>query len=534
MANDSSSNIIKNTSLITLATLTSRVTGLVRTWAMAFALGNTVLASAYNIAYNMPAMIYELAATGILATAFLPLYLLQKEKNGDSGAQTFASNILTLTTIVLGLLALACSIFSAQVIETQTFAGGDPAAKEMAIFFFRVFAVQILLYGLGAVITGILNAERSYLAPSLAPVLNNLVVIVTMFGFVPLSSWNPTFAMWWLAVGTSLGVLVQFGAQIPALIKRGVRLRAYVNLRDPMLVEALKVAAPMFLYVAGTMITFSCKNAFALQATPNGPSTLNYAWMWYQLPYGVIAVSLGTTLLTELSDCAARDDWPGFRRFVSSGLRNTFFLMIPLAAMVCSLAFPLMQMFQAGAFSAEDTQSVGIILMFWTLSLPFYAGYMYMYRVFAAMRKFVQFALVDFALRFVQVFFYWYLCSGPVGLVGIPVTDFFFYGVMFVVCSLIVRSKVGSYGNKRIASMFAKTLVASIIAGVVVFFASQGVLAAFPLGGAAAIFEAVAIVCVCGILGLVIAFGLCKVLRVPEYQLLGSILGKLKSKLLHR
>ena len=78
MANDSSSNIIKNTSLITLATLTSRVTGLVRTWAMAFALGNTVLASAYNIAYNMPAMIYELAATGILATAFLPLYLLQK------------------------------------------------------------------------------------------------------------------------------------------------------------------------------------------------------------------------------------------------------------------------------------------------------------------------------------------------------------------------------------------------------------------------------------------------------------------------
>ena len=160
MANDSSSNIIKNTSLITLATLTSRVAGLVRTWAMAFALGNTVLASAYNIAYNMPAMIYELAATGILATAFLPLYRRQKEKNGDSGAQTFASNILTLTTIVLGLLALACSIFSAQVIETQTFAGGDPAAKEMAIFFFRVFAVQILLYGLGAVITGILNAER--------------------------------------------------------------------------------------------------------------------------------------------------------------------------------------------------------------------------------------------------------------------------------------------------------------------------------------------------------------------------------------
>ena len=66
-----------------------------------------------------------------------------------------------------------------------------------------------------------------------------------------------------------------------------------------MLVEALKVAAPMFLYIAGTMITFSCRNAFSLEAAPNGPSTLNYAWTWYQLPYGVIAVSLSTTLFLQ-------------------------------------------------------------------------------------------------------------------------------------------------------------------------------------------------------------------------------------------
>ena len=101
MANDSKDSILKNTGLITLCTLGSRVTGLLRTWAMAFALGNTLLTSAYQIAYNMPSMIYELAASGLLATAFLPLYLLQKEKKGDGEAYKFASNILTLT-IVLG------------------------------------------------------------------------------------------------------------------------------------------------------------------------------------------------------------------------------------------------------------------------------------------------------------------------------------------------------------------------------------------------------------------------------------------------
>ena len=80
MANDSSSSILKNTSLITLATLGSRITGLLRTWAMAFALGNTLLTSAYQIAYNLPSMIYDLAVGGVLATAFLPLYLLQRKR----------------------------------------------------------------------------------------------------------------------------------------------------------------------------------------------------------------------------------------------------------------------------------------------------------------------------------------------------------------------------------------------------------------------------------------------------------------------
>jgi hypothetical protein len=146
----------------------------------------------------------------------------------------------------------------------------------------------------------------------------------------------------------------------------------------------------------------------------------------------------------------------------------------------------------------------------------------------------VQFALVDFVLRLVQVFFYWFLCSGQLGLAGIPVTDIFFYGIMFVVCSVIVRSKVGSYGNGSIVKMIIKTALASVVAGAVVFAVSQGILNALVLTGAAAVIEAVVVVVICGVLGLIIAFGLCKLLRVPEYQVLDSILSKFKAKLLRR
>lgn len=533
MANDSQDSIIKNTGLITLCTLGSRVTGLLRTWAMAFALGNTLLTSAYQIAYNMPAMIYELAASGVLATAFLPLYLLQKEKAGNKGAYDFASNILSITIIALGILTLACSFFSPAVIETQTFTVDQGESKELAIFFFRIFAVQILLYGVGAVITGILNAERTYLMPSLAPVLNNIVVTVIMFGFVPLSAWNQEFALWWLAIGTSVGVLCQFGVQIPVLIKQGFHFRPHVDLHDPMLIEALKVAAPMFLYIAGTMITFSCRNAFSLEAAPNGPSTLNYAWTWYQLPYGVIAVSLSTTLLTELSDCAAREDWNGFKGYIRSGLRSTFFLIIPLAFLVGALAQPLMQLFQAGAFTSEEVSNVGYILAIWVISLPFYAGYMYMYRVFAALRSFMKFAIIDFIVRLGQVAGYWYLCQpGVLGLAGIPVSDLAFYAVMLVVCSLIVRSKVGSYGNRSIVFLFIKTVIAGLIGAVIAGLLANAL--SFVLTGVSlnAVVEAVLILAVSGCIGLVVSFGLCKIMRIEEFSVLERMIGKVFGRFL--
>lgn len=299
-------SIAKSTGIMTAATMLSRITGLGRTWAMAFALGNTIVTSAYQVAYNMPSVIYDLVAGGIIGTAFLPIYLLQREKLGTEGGDRFASNILNLAVVILGVLSILASVFAPQIIATQTFTVSDTAqVTQTATMFLRVFAVQIVLYGLGGVITGVLNANRMYGAPTLAPVFNNIVVMTTMFSYVPISAANPDFALWWLAGGTSLGVAVQFGIQIPMLVKIGFKYVPKINLHDPALREAMRIALPTLVYIAGTLVSYSCRNAFSLQAGENGPSTLSYAWMWYQLPYGVIAVSISTAFLTEMSEAMA-------------------------------------------------------------------------------------------------------------------------------------------------------------------------------------------------------------------------------------
>ena len=163
-------SVAKSTALMSAATLISRVTGLVRTWAMAFALGNSLITSAYQVANNMPNVVFDLVAGGLLGAAFIPVYLLEKEKRGESGSDDFANNLLNLTIIVLGVLTLLSSLFAPQLIATQTFTVGETdEVVELSVAFFRIFAFQIVFYGISGIVTAVLNANRVYFLPAMPP-----------------------------------------------------------------------------------------------------------------------------------------------------------------------------------------------------------------------------------------------------------------------------------------------------------------------------------------------------------------------------
>lgn len=511
-------SVARSTALMSIATLGSRATGLVRTWAMAFVLGNSFLTSSYQVANNMPNTIYELVVGGILGAAFIPIFLLQKEQKGESEANSFACNVLNLFIIILSLLTLAAIVFAPQVIWTQTFAeGSSQAVINQAVRFFRIFAIQILFYGIGGVVTGILNAQRVYFLPSLAPALNNVIVIASFFAYLPLSNTDANTALDVLAWGTSLGVVAQFVIQIPALVRGGFRYRWFINLHDPALIEAVKIALPTFLYIVGTMISFSCRNAFSLQAGDNGPSTLIYAWTWYQLPHGVLAVSLSRALFTEMSSSAAKEDAAALKRHVSSGVAGTLLLMIPMAFLLGALATPLMQLFRAGAFSMDDVYFVASILSLWAVSLPFYSLSMFLYNVYASIRKFSVFAAINCGLVVVQVVLYALLCNTKVlGLYGVPLADLAYYGLLCITSILVLRKYIGGgihYGHAL--SISVRACIASALgAGAAYFLLS--VLSSTLSGLGNSMLSGLVQLCVCGIAGLVITFGLCVVFRIPE------------------
>ena len=517
-------SIVRSTATMSVATLLSRITGLIRTMAMAIALGNTLFTSEYYIANNLPNMLYELVAGGVLTTAFLPIYLAQLKKRGKDGAALYSSNILSISAIALGAVVLIATIFAPQVIFTQSFVTPN-LNIENATFFFRFFAIQVIFYGVGAIISGLLNAHRRFLWPALGPVFNNVVVIVTLLGYPTIASIDPFVAKIWLAIGTTLGVVAMFAAQLPALFKLKIPLRFYINFKDSALVDTLKLALPAAAFIAMNLIAVSAMNAFALGVTGKGPATISYAWLWYQLPYGVIAVALSTALLTEMSKASAAEDWKGFRENVRLGLRTTLFLIIPLAAIILTLSVQLAGLYHAGAFTSQDVLAVANLVEMWCIALPFYATYMFIYRVFSAKRDLKRFIIIDAFGRILLVALYGFFTTGfglwqGFGLVGIPLADACVYALLCALMLYVLRKEIGSFGLTKAIWDACKILVAALVAIVVPFIILLGDYEQTQL-------ISLAMILVFGVYSLVVFYLICRLFKIPEITMVNTIATRL-------
>lgn len=517
---DTKVRLAKSTFAMTVGTMLSRLTGLLRTWAMAYALGTTFVASSYQISNNLPNTIYEFIAGGMIAAAFLPVLMYVKNNYGKKAANIYSSNILNIAGVVLLLVSVLCMFFAEPIVLTQTFTvGSDSEVFVTAVWLFRIFAIQILLYGLSGIVQGMLNAKRSFFRSAVVPMFNNIVVIVSLIAYSVLFSNDQTIALGVLAVGTTLGVFIQFVCQLPALVKMGFKWKPVFNLKDPMLKETMLIAVPTILYVMTQIVMVSCRNAFALQASDSGPAMLAYAWLWFQLPYGVIAVSIARTMFTEMSDTASKDDMESFRYFVAEGLRKTFMLIIPCAVCLIALAVPLISLFQVGAFDSTKVNEIASLLAIWAVGLPFYSMVMYLYNAFAALRRFKSFALMNIVFVAIQCGLYAVL-TPFIGIKSIPVADVIYYMLYGFASLVLLRKYAGNLGMKKLIMPIIKVCVASAISLVAMrFFVAI-------LPSPKSLVNAIIIICIAGTVGLFLILALANLFGIDEIRI---ITAKLRS-----
>ena len=503
---------------MSVATTLSRLTGFARTWAMAAALGAGAIASAYNISNNIPNLIFELFMGGVLSSLFIPTFTDVRATQGDEAAWKFTSHMLNLAVLVLGIVAIVGTLLPAPFIWTQTFKMAPIDADVVRVpaqFLFRFFAVQVVIYGAGMVIQAVLNAQRKYIWTSLGPVFNNLVVIST-FIYVSRQPMLDTPTLVVLAVGTTLGVVGMFAFMTPALFKTGFKYYFELGINNPQIRMILKLAGPAILFAVTNMVTLSFRNASVLAVSEQGASVLAYAWMWFTLPYGILAVALATATFTELANYSSKKDMTAFKITLSQGLRSTALLILPCAALLFALAEPICSVFIAGRFNAEDMLLVSGALRIWSVGLVFYACMMFMLGAFYSLKDTATPAFTNLGWSVFQVAGYLILTAGigawaGFGINGAPFADISFYLVVFITLLFLLRKKIGSFDIKSFITLFIRMGISAFAAGLVAWNISS-LLSNVATGLLGSLVQ----VAGGGVIGLVVAFGLASVMRVKE------------------
>ncbi|MFN6544718.1 murein biosynthesis integral membrane protein MurJ [Mycolicibacterium nivoides] len=373
------------------ATLISRITGFLR-FVLLMALLGGPLTSAFSVANQLPNMVAALVLEATFTAIFVPV-LARAERDDADGGTDFVRRLVTLATTLL-LVTTVLSVLCAPLL-VRLMLGSDPQVNNpLTTAFAYLLLPQVLFYGLSSVFMAILNTRNVFGPPAWAPVVNNVVAIVTLgvFVLVPgeLSS-DPvemgTAKLLVLGIGTTLGVVAQAAVLFAAIRAERVSLRPLWGI-DDRLKKFGTMAAAMVLYVLISQIGLIVGNQIASTAAASGPAIYNYTWLVLMLPFGMIGVTVLTVVMPRLSRNAAADDVPAVLDDLSLATRLTMVTLIPIVAMM-TVGGPAIgsALFSYGNFSASDAGYLGMAITLSAFTLVPYALVLLQLRVFYARER---------------------------------------------------------------------------------------------------------------------------------------------------
>lgn len=474
-----------------VASLVSRITGFLRSSMLVAAIGVGQVGDAYNVANNFPNMVYELLLGGVLSSVLIPLLVHAQESDEDDGI-AYTQRLLSVATAALGGMTFL-AVLSAPLLAAGFVPGGDQ--RSLASIFATLLLPEIFFYGLGAMFMAVLNIRHSFAPGAWSPVLNNVVMILTLVVFWSLpgpsrltASSITTSQVLVLGLGTTLGIAAQALVLIPALRRSGFhwkwRFRARPNELGRMR-EVGSLAGWVFGYVVASQIgvTVIAKVGVSHKAF----TIFTNADLLVQMPYGILVVSLLTALMPRLSRSAARGDTEAVVSDLGLGARLSAVALIPITAGFIVLG-PVLSvvLFGYGVTSIQGARQIGIALAASAFGLFPFALLMLQLRVFYAMRDGRTPTLINIGLVAAKVLIVIVagatLDTGQSVAIALTVATSASYVVGAVAGHILLTNRFGPLGFGAVAATTARISVASAIGGLAAYLIVSGCESAFGAG----------------------------------------------------
>lgn len=517
-------SLAKASGSMAIATLISRITGFAWKVMLAWAVSLGVVNDSFTVANTLPNIVFELLFGGVLASVVIPL--LVRAQDDDDGGLAYTQRLITMAMTMLAIgtaVAVALApLFTRLYMDGST----GSASPELATAFAYLLLPEILFYGLFAILSAILQAKHVFGPPAWAPVMNNLIVMVTIgvYALLPGTiSLNPVrmgdAKLLTLGIGVTLGIAVQALVLVPALRRIGFRFRWNWGL-DARFREFGGLALWIIGYVAISQVGMVFTTRVLTAGAPGGAAIYANAWLLFQLPYGVIGVSLLTAIMPRLSRSAADGDTGKLVGDLSLASRLSTVMLVPLSAILTIAGSAIgIALFGYGNAAVADAQRLGDALAFSAFGILPYALVMLQLRVFYAMKDARTPTLIMIVMTVVKIPLL-YMCRDQLRAEDVVIGVLLVNSLTFVVGAVLGQMwlwvRLGRLQSMRVVRVIVQCVAAGIAGTLVALGAGMLIDAVLDSAGATLV-AWVKVVVQSTITG-VVTFGLLAVFKVPELE----------------
>ncbi len=383
----SMNNVIKNTQriiftkqrsifssviIISSMIIVSRIFGFIRYRVLSNCFSTSQL-DIYFSSFRIPDIIFEILISGALTASFIPIYI--KYRNKKNFTESISSIISTL--LVFLLLSIFVLFFLMPEVVKIITPGFSPKEELLIIFYARILLVaQLPFLALGNVITGILQSNKIFFVPALAPIIYNLFIIFfTLLFYSQLGLFAPI-------LGVITGALFFFIIQLPVV--GSVRFKfKFVLKKTRALVEFVRMVIPRTFTIIASQIDATVDLSLTTLLQTGSYTEFFFAQRLQLLPVSVLGMAFGQASLPYLSQMYQEGKKEALRSIIIDSILNIFFFIIPISFFFIFARTPLVRLFFGGKkFSWEATVQTALTLSAFAISIPAHSIYYLLVRVF--------------------------------------------------------------------------------------------------------------------------------------------------------
>lgn len=462
--------------MLSVTGLVSNILGLFRERLIAGHFGASHETDIFYASFRIPDLIFNLLILGALSSVFIPIFVEKLTKNEKEKAHALANSFLNFILICALFFGIIVFILAPKLVPFllpgffNRDINTDLNTYETTVNLIRIMLLSPIFFSISGIFSGILNSHKRFIAYSLAPIVYNVSIILSMIFLV--DKFNPS--IYAPAIGVVIGAFMSGFIQLPSTLRTGWRWRPVIDFQKGEIARMIKMMIPRTLTIGANQINIVV-DTIILSFFVGGISVFNYANNIQTVPTVIFGIAIATAIFPALSESHAKKDMGEFIDRFSWSARRILFFMIPATVGIIVLRAQVVRLiFGIGNFDWEATYWTTKTLLFFSFGLVAQGLIPLLIRAFYAIqdtRNPFYIGVLVMVVNIVLSIAFPFIPALGLGVAGVALA-FSIAGILnATLLFMLLHEKIGILDpDHKIFESTTRLIIASVLMGIIVHY----------------------------------------------------------------